>query len=253
MRRALVEDVGSGRVRLSPEEAHHLVRVLRLTQGTEFEAVTGDGRRLRCLLDREGEEWYGRVTGSSSFTAESPLHLALAQALIKRDRFEWVVQKAVELGVAEIFPLETARSELRLDKHRRDRKRMRWERIIQEAVKQCGRTRLPVLHEPQPLAAFLAGSPSGRGIAFDEEGAGMLDPALQVSGASRCTVLIGPEGGWDPSERLQLDAAGIRRVRLGPRVLRTETAAVAALTLAQFYWGDLARNPNEFRLDYTDV
>jgi 16S rRNA (uracil1498-N3)-methyltransferase len=253
MRRALVEDVGSGRVRLSADEAHHLVRVLRLTRGAEFEGVTGDGRRLRCRLDREGEEWYGHVTGSSTFTAESPLHLALAQALIKRDRFEWVVQKAVELGVAEIFPLETARSELRLDEHRRDRKRTRWERIIQEAVKQCGRTRLPVLHEPQPFSGFLAGSWTSGGIALDEEGSGTLGAVFRHPPRPRCTLLIGPEGGWDPQERRLLDAAGIRRVRLGPRVLRTETAAVAGLALIQFTWGDLSRNPEEFRLDYTDV
>ncbi len=253
MRRVLVTAVGSGRVRLSPEEAHHLVRVLRLEHGEEFEGVTGDGRRLRCRLEREGPEWYGRITGISAFTAEAPLHLVLAQALIKRDRFEWVVQKAVELGAAEIFPLETARSEVRLDQNRRDRKQTRWERIIQEAVKQCGRTRLPVLHTPQSLAAFLGGCPPWCGIAFDEEGADTLDTVFHGAPPSGCALLVGPEGGWDPSERLQLDAAGVRRVRLGPRVLRAETAAVAGLTLIQFHWGDLARNPDEFHLDYTDV
>lgn len=253
MRRALARKVAPGWVQLSPEEAHHLVRVLRLRSGDEFEAITGDGGRFRCCLEESGGRWQGRITGVSSFTAESPLEIRLVQALVKHDRFDWVVQKAVELGVSSLLPAETVRSEVRLEEQRRERRLERWQRIMEEAVKQSGRTRIPVLHAPRMLDAALAEPGGGIRIALDELAAEDLAQLLAGQRPEACTLIIGPEGGWDRQDREVLERHGVVRVRLGPRILRTETAAVAGLTLIQYHWGDLARNPEAFHIHYSDV
>lgn len=253
MRRVLAKSVDGSRILLSDEDRNHLIRVLRLVRGDLFEAVSGDGRRFRCSLEHSPEGWHGRITGTSSFAAESPLRLRLLQALIKGDRFEWVLQKSVELGVAEIQPVETARSEVRLDSGRRGRRLERWERIMEEAVKQCGRTRIPVLHMPIPLEIALTESRETVRLALDERGEELLGVSRDLSPPAECALLIGPEGGWDPRDRELQDRMAFRRIRLGPRVLRSETAAVSALALIQFFWGDLAGDPRCFDVNYADA
>jgi 16S rRNA (uracil1498-N3)-methyltransferase len=251
VRRILAEKVEGGRVVLSEDQAHHLIRVLRLRRGAEFEALQGSGVRLRCSLERDTEGWHGRVLQTSADAWESPLRLCLVQSLIKKDRLEWVLRKAVELGVNEIVPLISARTEIRLDGERRDRRMVRWGRILAEAVKQCGRARIPELKEPATLEAVLREKAESPILVLDEEGPETLRSWLSRSTPlAACVVFIGPEGGWDERDRLLFDAFVAVRVRLGPRILRAETASMVILGLLQYELGDLSENPAGFGVAY---
>ncbi len=251
MRRVIAQSVSESQVILDPEEQQHLVRVLRLRTGDLFEAIDSQGRRFRCQLANDRGSWYGIISEMSVATWESPSSIILAQALIKRDKFEWVVQKAVELGVTGIHPLITTRTEIELNERRTDRKMERWNRILSEAVKQCGRTRVPALYEPASLREVL---PEMTGIALlapDEEGTRTL--ANWISTVHRpcsCCLFIGPEGGWDEEDRALFQEFNVTRVRIGPRILRAETAAICSLSLLQYELGDLNAAPESFQIDY---
>lgn len=254
MKRVLARRVEGAKVLLEAEELYHLRKVLRMKSGDEFEALGPDGSRYLCTLSFAEGDWYGQIRGISQQSLESPLKIRLCQALIKGDKFEWVVQKAVELGAVEVIPVETARSEVRLNEVRRSRKRSRWQKIIAEAVKQCGRASIPTVSEPVSLAEALELPGTGLQVALDEDGGASLSSLPEKIDMERvCAIFIGPEGGWDDPDRTLLERHGVCRVRLGPRILRAETAAVAALAVLQTKWGDLARNPDSFRIDYDDV
>ncbi len=229
-------------VSLRGEELHHLRRVLRLRAGDEV-----------ALFDGEGRGFAGRIAGLSGSEAtivlgaeeprerESPLDLALLPALSKGEKFDWVVQKATELGVREIQPLLTDRGDVRPAGDRGARKAERWRRIALEACKQSGRTRLPRIHEPRDLASALVLPPGTLGVALDPEGPGEETPGLEarLGGAGGVRLAVGPEGGWSPAERDLLRERGFLLLGLGPRVLRTETAAIVSTALFQFLAGDL--------------
>jgi 16S rRNA (uracil1498-N3)-methyltransferase len=251
MRRVIAESVHGGDVLLDRDEQYHLIRVLRLREGDFFEALASDGRRFKCRLVNMGGQWQGTIAEVSNASWESPCAISLAQALIKRDKFEWVVQKAVELGVSEIRPLISARTEIELNERRTDRRMERWNRILSEAVKQCGRTRIPRLHEPASLRKILESMPQVAMLAPDEEGTMTLADSISALHApSRCCVFIGPEGGWDEADRCVFREFGVSLVRVGPRILRAETAAVSILSLLQYEMGDLKADPATFRIDY---
>jgi len=240
MHRVLAHAIDESRVVLDPGEAHHLVHVLRLREDATFEALTVEGKRFVCTLFREGSQWFGRIMSAVTLPCESPLHLILAQALVKRDKFEWIVQKAVELGVSEILPVISHRTEVRLDEARRDRKLERWNRILVEAVKQCGRTVIPMILEPLTLAEALRSRAEAAHLVFDEEGNDNLRQWIQSNPPPhRLVTYVGPEGGWDNQDRALFAAGSIPRVKLGNRTLRAETAAVTAISILQYEWGDL--------------
>lgn len=240
MYRAIVERAQEGTVLLPDEEAHHLTRVRRAKAGTRFLGLTPDGLWLVCELDRAGRSWIGRIVGREGEDRESPLRVTLAQALIKKDKFEWVIQKSVELGVHDIVPLITKRTEVRPDDRGVARKLERWRKIVVEAVKQSGRNREPKLHEPMELAEFAARPPASTVFLLDEERG--LSPREVLRGRPpdrTVTLVVGPEGGWDPEDRRILDRTSAVRLHLGPRILRTETAPVAMLAILQYEWGDV--------------
>lgn len=241
MIRVVAERLSEKRAFLSEEEIHHLIVVLRRRQGEEIEVIAPEGRRYRSILRREGSQWFAELLDPVRGNAESPLELVLGQALIKKDKFEWVIQKAAELGVTSIFPVHTQRSEIHLDEKRVEKKMGRWERILVEAVKQCGRDRVPDLRAPVDLTELIEMERASQKFFFDEQALDALHYHLEeVTTGERVVLLVGPEGGWDSSDReAVLGSSKIHRVKLGPRTLRSETAAVTALSIVQYVLGDL--------------
>jgi 16S rRNA (uracil1498-N3)-methyltransferase len=212
-------------------EFHHGAKVRRVRAGEEIEIVDSGGAAWEAVVAAvTGSEIIARV-GARLPSRESPLEITLGQALIRQEKFELVIQKATELGAARIIPLLSERVELPVE--RVLGKIERWQRIAEEAVKQSGRTRTPVIVSPLKLSETLAHG--GLTIVFDADTPpGELPPLCD-----RVTLLVGPEGGFSSAEIALCLAAGSVAARLGPRRLRAETAAIAAVILAQNRWGDI--------------
>lgn len=235
--RALVETelVEGAEIALDERAARRLVRVLRKRRGDAVELFDGAG----SIADAEIVEAHRRqgcrvrIRRVEARGVESPLAIELVQAMAKGEKMDWVVQKATELGVVAFRPVVTRRSDVRPDGARQ--RMARWREIAIAACEQSGRTVLPALHPPVALAA-LAPDARTRAVLSPTARAGLHE--LAVDGGALC-IAVGPEGGFDASELDGLAAAGFRAVAFGPRVLRTETAAVAALAVAQARFGDL--------------
>lgn len=217
--------------------AHHAVRVVRLTVGAALTVFTGSGGEYAATLTRIDKRGAAvRLEAFDPVERESPLAVTLAQALAANDAMDYAVRKAVELGVAAIQPVVTARSAAPASGERGLRRLAHWRQIAIAACEQCARNRIPEIAAPRSLTEWLAASREG-GLVLAPEAAESL-PSLPKP-ASPLALLVGPEGGFEQGE---IDAARMRRfvaVRLGPRVLRTETAGVAALAALQTLWGDL--------------
>lgn len=240
MRRFLVrpDAIEGRRVRFDKDETHHLRRVLRLGPGAVVEVADGTGHvyavRLETL-DPEGAT--GAIVESGTPGRESPCAITLAQAVLKGERMDWLVQKATELGVTRIVPLLTERVVARPTGGRP----ARWARIAREAVKQCGRPVTPVVESPRPFDALL-GEVSSHDVAWlSWEGGGVpLAAAAREAGRpGRVMLLVGPEGGLNRAEVERAVAAGARVVGLGPRILRAESAGLVVVALCQHLFGDL--------------
>ena len=225
-------EIAAGRaVELGADAARYLISVLRLSQGDDvliFDDCTGE---WKATIAEAGKRAVVLVPQETTRPREVPADVELAAAPIKRQRFEWMAEKACELGAARFTPVVTQRTDVRGVKA--DRLRMH----MIEAAEQCERTALPALGEELKLGAFLNEFPAGRALIFcDEEGGAPAAGALPPAPA---TILIGPEGGFTPEERERIAGhAGAVRVSLGPRILRADTAAVAALSLWQALCGD---------------
>ncbi|MEX0958933.1 MAG: 16S rRNA (uracil(1498)-N(3))-methyltransferase [Burkholderiales bacterium] len=235
--------LGNGsEIRLTPDAAHHAARVLRLAVGEPVVVFNGLGGEFEARITRIDRSEVAVKTGAHLATErEAPLELVLAQGLSSGDRMDFTLQKAVELGVSKIQPLSTERSVVKLSGERAARRAEHWQNLAVSACEQCGRNQVPAIAPLLPLANWLADlSPAcGPGelrlllspqaeIAF-----GSLSPA-----ATRLILLAGPEGGFSRSEAEIAQMRGFAPIRLGPRVLRTETAAIAALAAIQARWGD---------------
>ena len=166
MYRAFIKIESPERVLLPEDELHHLVTVRRSQVGDTFVGPNGKGKVYLCSLKREDRAWYGRILEAVENVKESPLQLTLGQALIKKDEFEWVIQKATELGVSRIVPLVSTRTELQLSPEREIKRMKRWRKILLEAVKQCGCPHIPRLSDPTPLKELLAESQAGSGSSW---------------------------------------------------------------------------------------
>jgi 16S rRNA (uracil1498-N3)-methyltransferase len=239
------------RVALSHEETQHLSSVLRLSAGAEVRVFDGEGREFSCVVTagrgarREAVlEVRGRVEPPC---AESPLELTLACALLKGEKFDAVVQKATELGVSRIVPVETARADVKLSRGARgpdSSKRVeRWRRIAVEAAKQSGRARVLAVDAPKSLTDVLAGGTeaAGQRLMFSERGGRRLVETFTEwsEKPSHVVALVGPEGGWEDAEIEEARGAGWQVVTLGGRVMRAETAGVVVAALLQHLCGDL--------------
>lgn len=224
-------------LRLDDDSAHYLRTVLRLKRGAELTLFNGTDQEFAAVVTEAHREQVCLQLGESrERSVESPLNLHLAMGISRGERMDLVIQKAVELGVTRITPLFTEHCVVRLDETRRGNRTAHWQKIIHGACEQSGRNRIPRLDEPQRLEDFLQHRPQ-TGLFFDPLGKTGLSGLQKPEGS--LTLLAGPEGGFAGHERESAREAGYIPVRLGPRILRTETAAIAALTAVQCLWGDL--------------
>ena len=223
-------------VSLSAEEIRHLRDVLRLSAGSQVHIFDGEGREFLAdigSITKKGAEL--NIIESLPPTApESPLNLTMAAALTKGDKFDLVIQKAVELGVTRFQPLITARCDVKLKDP--GRRQERWQKIVIEASKQCGRATLMGLAEPVALTDLLENEIKSRILFFSESGG----EAMQMGGTlDSLTAVVGPEGGWEPGEIVAAKEAGAEIITLGGRIMRAETAAIAVAAILQHRFGDL--------------
>lgn len=228
---------------LPPAVAHHAVRVLRLQAGDAVVLFDGRGQAWQAELQSAGPAGRkpdsARITAQDSAQRESPLQIVLAQCLPAADKMDWIVQKAVELGVAAIQPLQARRSVVRLSGERAHKRLAHWNEVAAAACEQCGRNRVPTVLPLLDLTDFLAsanGNDALRCLLDPERGRSLRE--LTPSASRPLSLLIGPEGGFDPLELHAAQRAGFQSLRLGPRVLRTETAGLAALAACMALWGD---------------
>jgi 16S rRNA (uracil1498-N3)-methyltransferase len=225
---------------LDPEETRHLARVLRLGVGDRVEVCDGAGRNVEArvvALTTGGAQL--QVLRELAFWGESPLRLVLGIGLAKGEALDGVLRQATEMGVQQIIPFRSERSE-RVTPERAQRRRERWQRLTREIIKSCQRSVLPEISAVQDFDAVLAGPEAMKLIFWEEERGGGLQACLSQPRPAAARVLIGPEGGFAAAEVDRAKAAGFKVVSLGPRLLKVGTAALAALTLLQFAWGDLA-------------
>jgi 16S rRNA (uracil1498-N3)-methyltransferase len=232
------------RITLEGNAASHVTRVLRLRVGAALVVFDGNGGEYEASIDKaHGGAVTVAIGQHRAIERESPLALTLAQGISRGERMDLVVQKATELGVTQLVPVLTERSVVRLTAQQSDRKVNHWRAIAIAACEQCGRNRPPSVAAPLALAAFLQGEVSaGAGsrtlLLLSPEGTAALEVVRRAQ-ANAVSVLVGPEGGLTDEEQQAALAAGFKALRLGPRVLRTETAALAALALLQRELGDL--------------
>lgn len=224
-------------VELPEPVARHAVRVLRLPPGAAIILFDGRGGEYMAHIQRiERDRVFVELADWRDIERESPLSVTLVQALQAGDKMDFTIQKAVELGVRDVVPVESRRSVLRLSGERAAKRVAHWQGVAASACEQCGRNQVPVIAPLEKLENWLARPAVGITrlmLAPDaEETLADLTPGGPVH------LLIGAEGGLDPQEVLAARQAGFRAVRLGPRVLRTETAGLAALSVIQALWGD---------------
>ncbi|MDC7825681.1 16S rRNA (uracil(1498)-N(3))-methyltransferase [Pseudomonas sp. BLCC-B13] len=224
-----------GQHELPEAQAHYIGRVLRHAAGDAVQLFDGSGQEYLGELIEVGKkavrvELREQLAGQ----AESPLRIHLGQGLSRGERMDWAIQKATELGVGEITPIVSERCEVRLKDERADKRLAHWRQVAISACEQCGRSVLPVIHAPVTLAEWQAHVQAELKLVLHPVAAPLESHARPHSLA----FLIGPEGGLSEAEVAQAKAAGFHAARLGPRVLRTETAPVVALAVAQQLWGD---------------
>ncbi|MBJ7576123.1 16S rRNA (uracil(1498)-N(3))-methyltransferase [Luteimonas sp. MC1828] len=240
--RAWVDAVLAPGMRLAlPEDAAaHLLRALRLDVGDSCVLFNGDGHdydaRVVAAGKRGGEV---EVLAARVVDAESPLRIILLQGVARGEKMDWILQKATELGVAGFVPVNSERSEVRLDAARSAKRVQHWQGVVASACGQSGRARLPSVAAPLGLAEAMASLPGDALRVTLDPCAATGIHALAMPASATVVVGVGPEGGWSPRDREQLVAAGFSGVRLGPRILRTETAGIAAISVLQAAFGDL--------------
>lgn len=226
---------------LEPAPSRHLLTVLRLKPGAALLLFDGSGNEFEAQLEsHNGRSARVQIGVVHRARSESPLRVTLAQGISRGERMDFTLQKAVELGIAKIMPLLTERSVVRLDAGQAARKQAHWQQVVIGACEQSGRVRVPKVHAPLSLREFMAKHPlSGLGLLLDPDAA-LSIKNLPAPERNQVVLLVGPEGGLSEAETAAAQRAGFTAVSLGPRVLRTETAALVALSLLQARWGDLA-------------
>ena len=230
----------AGRITLPESAARHVSRVLRLGAGDALTVFDGRGGEYRAMLVRVSRGGVEVEVGAHDpVDRESALAVELGQGLCKGDRMDLVVQKATELGVKTIRPVVCERTVVKLDPARAERRVAHWRAIAVHAAQQSGRTRVPEVADIGDLGAWLAGADAGPALVLSPRAGASLSGLPPPAPARPVRLLVGPEGGLSPREVERAGAAGFAGLRLGPRVLRTETAALVALAALQACWGDL--------------
>ena len=220
---------------LPEAQAHYISRVLRMNEGDAVQLFDGSGQEFRASLLEVGKKRVVvQVTETFAGQVESPLQIHLGQGLSRGERMDWAIQKATELGVNEITPIFSDRCEVRLQDERADKLLQHWRQVAISACEQCGRSRVPVIHPPLLLADWLKQAEADLKLVLHP----VAEPLVSHAKPGSLAFLIGPEGGLTDGEVETAQGAGFHSARLGPRVLRTETAPVVALAVAQQLWGD---------------
>ena len=224
-----------GQHELPETQAHYIGRVLRLAAGDAVQLFDGSGQEYLGELVEVGKKTVRvELRDALAGMAESPLRVHLGQGLSRGERMDWAIQKATELGVAEISPIVSERCEVRLKDERADKRLAHWRQVAISACEQCGRSVLPVIHAPVALADWQRQVDADLRLVLHP----VAEPLASHARPGSLAFLIGPEGGLSEAEVQQAQTAGYHAARLGPRVLRTETAPVVALAVAQQLWGD---------------
>lgn len=230
--------VSKQEIALDKEASHHIARVLRMQVGESLIIFDGKNKQYAAEIVNISKQTVTVLLGQEvAGKVESPIELCLVQGIAKGEKMDWIVQKAVELGVTAIYPLQTERGNVRLSAEREDKRIAHWQKVIISACEQSGRVKVPTLHPILSLSEYLT-------MITVDETVFVLSPhvqgALSKANSNRYSILIGPEGGLSEQEIAQALAAGCKPLNLGPRILRTETAAVTALSIIQFSFGDLS-------------
>lgn len=224
---------------LPDAKRHHLTTVLRLATGDALVLFNGDGNEYDAELTRaDRKQAVVEITAHRAPQRESPLEITLVQAVARGDRMDFALAKAVELGVARIQPVFTARGQVKLDGDRLAKKQAHWQGVVESAAEQSGRLICPPLDDAIDLTTYLDTPPTAERLLMlaPEADTGLADQPR----AERIALFVGPESGLANAEIQRAAAAGWQALTLGPRILRTETAGMAALAALQTVWGDLA-------------
>lgn len=246
MRRVFVRDAFEEHapIRIFGSDAHHIQHVLRKQAGDLFVVVDPTGCVARARLRRFGEQFVeADLVERLLWDTEAPIEVTLAQCLPKGDKMDWIVQKAVELGVQAVQPVISEHCVVKYDDKKKVLRKEKWQKIAEEAAKQCGRTMLPEILPIVSLRALLENLPSDVVCILCYEGKApqRLKPLLKRSNAKRYLILVGPEGGFSKAEAVACEEHGAVAATLGPRILRAETAAVAAVAMVLYERGDLGQ------------
>lgn len=234
-----LEAAAGSTVTLPDQAAHHATRVLRLRTGEAVTLFDGNGEERRGVIESIGRDVTVTIASTGPGIAEPALHITLVQALPSGDKMDWVVQKAVELGAAAVQPVMARRSVVRLEGDRARKRVLHWQEVAIAACEQCGRNTVPAILPLMELNQYLVRERKDdeRRFLLDPVGGQRLRKMDRPSG--NITLLIGPEGGFEEGEIDLARSLGFSSLQLGPRVLRTETAGLAALAAMMALWGDL--------------
>ncbi len=223
-----------------PEAVAHHLHVVRLQPGEHLTLFNGEGGQVRAtLLDSGKRRASARVEAVEDVEAELPYAVTLAQGLPEGSKMDWIIEKAVELGVAAVQPLAAQRSVVRLSGERAEKRQAHWQGVIEAASEQCGRNRLARLEPLQDFARWLATPSPAPRILLSPRASQSLAAWARESGPQALTLMVGPEGGFSREEEDAALAAGALALSVGPRVLRTETAALAALAMLGGVWNGM--------------
>jgi len=229
----------SGLFELPSDAAHHAHRVLRLRVGDAVQIFDGSGQACDAAIHTiNGKHVEINVTRSCPVRAQAPLHIVLAQAMSSSEKMDWIIQKATELGVAEVQPVQTQRSVAKLSQERVEKRTEHWRGVVIAACEQSGRNDLMQVHAPLDLSYWLSNAKNIQGSKFILLPDGAVTLHNQTKPQHEITLLIGPEGGFTADEVIMAKQTGFVPILLGPRVLRTETAALAAISAMQTLWGE---------------
>lgn len=242
MRRFFIAEPLGAEMSIQGQDAHHISRVLRLQVGDSIVVVAPDGSagiaEINSILV---DKVVLRLQEIIVEDKEAPVHVYLAQGLPKSDKMDYIVQKAVELGVKGIYPMDAEHSVVQYDQVKKNKRLERWQKIAVEAAKQCGRAVIPIIEPVRSLAAILESLDAKTVVLMLYEGqtAQGLKQALAEHHAKSYLLLVGPEGGFSAKEVALCQSHGAYIVTLGPRILRTETAALAGVSIVMYEYGDL--------------
>lgn len=242
MRRFFIEGAVGPKMVITGKDAHHITRVLRYAVGQTLIVVDAEKNIAEAEIAECSEGLVKlRLVGFRDENTEPPIEITLAQCLPKSDKMDFIVQKAVELGVSRICPVVSKNCVVKYDAAKRDARKKKWQKIADEAAKQCGRTALPQVEPILELGELIARvEPDALALlCYEGQADADIKSLLEGAAAKKFLLLIGPEGGFAPSEVALCKAAGAKAVTMGPRILRTETAALAAVSVVMYQNGDL--------------